>query len=428
MSMFALLFSLIFFVVLSVPLCFSLGASCIIYLLLGNPAFIAMIPQRIWSGTNTYVMIALPLFIMAGELMNRGGITKRIIDFSLYLVKPIKGGLGEVNIVASMIFGGISGSSVADTSAIGSVLIPQMIKKGYGKGFSSGITVASSTMGMIIPPSVPMLTYAMVSGSSVGDLFLAGLIPGILIGLSQIIMVRIISRKHNYDSFESGSFTFKGFMTASKDGILAIIMPLLIVISITFGIATASESAGVAVLYALLIGFFVYRELRMKDQPRILKRTVLSSSAVMIVIGFSMIFGWIMAMEQVPGMLADFFMGLNINRIWILLILNIFILFVGTFIDVTPALLLLSPILIPVMKHFGIGELQFGAIMIVGLAIGLVTPPVGMCLNAANKISGMSIIQIFKNALSFILCNIVVLLLVTFVPEVSLFVPGLLRK
>ncbi len=427
MGLIIMIVSFVVFVVLSVPLCFSLGASGIMYLLLEKPMFLTMVPQRIWAGTNSFVIIAMPLFILAGELMNRGGITRRIIDFSTMLVRPFRGGLGEVNVIASMIFGGISGSSVADTSALGSVLIPSMEKEGYSKGFAAGVTVASSTMGMIIPPSVPMLIYALISGASVGRLFLAGLIPGVLIGVSQILLVFIISRKRNYHP-EFRKFDLRESLQITKDGILAVIMPVVIVISVSFGIATASESAGIAVLYALILGFFVYKELRVRDLAPVLKTTLMTSSAVMVIVGFTMIFTWILAIEQVPVMLGNFIMGLNIHRFWIFLFLDIFILFVGTFVDVTPTLLLLCPVFIPVMAALGVNELQFGAIMIVGCAVGLVTPPVGMCLNAATKICKIPITEIFWNASPLLVCNVIILLLVTFVPQVSLWLPGLLMK
>ncbi len=425
MSLAIMLISMFVLIILSVPIAYSLGASGLIYLLLENPIFLATLPQRVWSGTNSFVIIAMPLFILAGELMNRGGLTKRLINFSLLTVKPIRGGLGEVNVVASMIFGGISGSSVADTSALGSVLIPNMIKKGYSIGFATGITVASSTMGMIIPPSVPMLMYAMISGASVGKLFLAGLVPGILIGVTQLILVYIISAKKGYHP-EREKITGHEIIKTSRDGILAIIMPVVIVLSVSTGVATASESAGIAVLYSLILGFFLYKELKPKDMPKILKKTVMMSSSIMIIVGFSMIFTWILAVEQIPAMVANFIMELEIHRFWIFLFIDILILFIGTFVDVVPTLLLLCPILIPVMNFFGIGELQFGAMMITGCAIGLVTPPVGMCLNAATKICGLPITQIFKSALPFIICNLIVLLLVTFVPAISTWLPSLL--
>lgn len=414
-------------VVLGVPIAYSIGASSIVYLSIHAPQFCCMLPQRIWSGTNSFIIMAMPLFVLAGELMNTGGITKRIIDFSMYLVRPFKGGLGEVNVVASMIFGGISGSSVADTSALGSVLIPQMTKKGYPKAFSAGVTVASSTMGMIIPPSIPMLMYAMASGESVGSLFLAGLIPGILIGISQITTVYIISRKNNYHpKFEK--FDKKHFAYTMKDGSLAILMPIIIVVSVSTGIATATESAGIAALYAIVIGALVYKEFKLKNLYSILKKTFLTSSSIMIIVGFSMIFSWVLAVEQVPQIVADFFLNMNIGKNWILLILIIIILFIGTFIDVAPALLLVVPILLPVMKGLGIDGLQFGAMMITGCAIGLVTPPIGMCLNAATKVCKLQITEIFKASLPFIVCNFVVLLLVTYIPAISMWLPNLILK
>ncbi len=414
-------------VIIGVPIAFSLGASGIIYLLLQNPDFLVTLPQRIWAGSNSFILIALPLFILAGELMNRGGITKRIVNFSLYLVRPFKGGLGEVNVIASMIFGGISGSSVADTSAIGTVLIPEMEKKGYGTGFSVGVTVASSTMGMIIPPSIPMLIYAMISEVSVGALFLAGAIPGLMIGVSQILMVFIISKRRGYHPVHK-KFELKDFVKTTKDGILAMIMPIVIVVTVSFGIATASESAGVAVFYALLLGFFVYRELKLKDIGLLLKRTFLTSSSIMIIVGFSMIFTWILAMERIPYELGEIILNFDVNRIWILILIDVAILLIGTFIDVGPAIILISPILIKVMGGLGISPLHFGAILICGLAVGLVTPPVGACLNACTKICGMPIIKIFKYALPFIFCNIVIFVLVTFIPALSLWLPGLIMK
>lgn len=424
MGLTILLGSLVIFVFLGLPICFSLGASGLLYFLIERPEFISVLPQRIWAGTNSFVLIALPLFIMAGNLMNKGGITRRIINFSLYLVRPFRGGLGEVNVIASMIFGGISGSSVADTSALGSVLIPQMERQGYSKEFSAGVTVASSTMGMIIPPSIPMLMYAMISQQSVGSLFLAGAIPGLLIGVSQIIIVYGISRKKGYH-LEHVHVSFRQFLKESWGGILAVLMPVFIILSISFGIATATESAGIAVLYAVVLGLFVYKELSLKDIWDALKSTVLFSSAVLFIVGFSTIYTWILSIEQVPQTIGMFLMNLNVHRFWILIIVDILILLVGTFIDVAPALYLLSPILIPVMQTFGVHPLQLGAMMIVGLAIGLVTPPVGMCLNACTKICGLSITNIARSALPFLTCNILVLLLVTFLPEVSTWLPNL---
>lgn len=416
MAMIILLVLLIFFAALGVPLAFAIDASCVTYITTNAPTFLSMVPQRIWNGAYSELMIAMPLFMLAGELMNTGGITKRIINFCLQLLKPFHGGLGEVNIVASMIFGGISGSSVADTSALGSILIPAMEDLGYPPDASAGITVASSTMGMIIPPPTPMIVYSMISGASVGALFMAGAVPGILIGLTQLILVFWISHKHGWHPKKT-PFNFKEFSSAILSGIPALLMPLFIIICVSFGVCTASENAGVAVLYSILVGFFIYKELTFKAIIEALKKTLISSSSIMIIIGFTTIFTWVLTMQKVPQIVADFFISLNMPSWGIALVFCVMILMIGTFIDVSPAILLLTPIMLPVMQNYGFSALQFGAMMITGLAIGLVTPPVGMCLNACNKINRMPIISIFKGALPYLICNIIVLM------AISLFAP-----
>lgn len=417
--------ALIILLIIGIPIAFALGGSGILYMLLSNPSFLMSFPQRIWSGCNSFLIIAMPLFMLSGELMNHGGLTRRLINFSLLLVKPVHGGLGEVNVVSSMVFGGITGSSVADTSALGSILIPDMIKKGYSKGFSTGVTVASSTVGMIIPPSIPMLMFAMVSGVSVGKLFMAGLIPGVLIGATQLLITWTISKKKGYHKNNDIS-TRKENTQIAKDGILAILMPVMILVTVTAGICTASESAAIAVLYSLVLGVFVYKELTLKTIKSSLKKTAIITASIMIIGGFTMIFTWILAIEQIPTQLANFVLTSNIPYWVILLMFDLLILVLGTFLDVVPCILLIAPILMPVMNAIGMNELQFGIIMVVGLAIGLVTPPVGMCLNVAAKISGLSILEVFKNAIPFLICNIIILLLVTFVPGISLWLPRML--
>lgn len=425
MAMIILLILLIFFAVLGVPLAFAIGVSCVTYISTNAPTFMSMVPQRIWNGAYSELMIAMPLFMLAGELMNTGGITKRIINFCLQLLKPFRGGLGEVNIVASMIFGGISGSSVADTSALGSILIPAMEDLGYPPDASAGITVASSTMGMIIPPSTPMIVYSMTSGASVGALFMAGAVPGLLIGATQLVLVYIISHRRGWHPKRT-PFVFKEFASAILSGIPALLMPLFIIICVSFGVCTASESAGVAVLYSLLVGFFVYKELTWKAVLEALKKTLISSSSIMIIIGFTTIFTWVLTMQKVPQIVANFFIGLNMPAWGIALVFCVMILMIGTFIDVSPAILLLTPIMLPVMQNYGFSALQFGAMMITGLAIGLVTPPVGMCLNACNKINRMPIIAIFKGALPYLICNIIVLLAISLWGPLTTWLPLML--
>ena len=425
MAMLYLLAGLIVFALIGVPLAFSIGASCVSYLATQAPGLLINIPQKIWGGAYSQLMIAMPMFMLAGELMNAGGITKRIIDLCLYFVRPIRGGLGEVNVVASMIFGGISGSSVADTSALGSILIPSMERLGYPPKVAAGITVASSTMGMIIPPSIPMIIFAMVSGASVGGLFMAGAIPGLLIGVSQTVLVFIISRRNGYHPAKT-TFVFGDFVKTALVGLPAMLMPVFIVVTVAFGICTATESAGLAVLYALVVGIFLYRELKWKHILLALRKTFIASATIMIIIGFTNIFTWILTMRQVPLQVAAFFQGLSLPTWAILLILDLLILLIGTFIDVSPAILLLAPILLPVMQNLGVGALQFGAILITGMAIGLVTPPVGMCLNACTKINRMPVIEIFKGAAPYLACNVVVLIAITLIPQLTTWLPSVL--
>lgn len=425
MAMIILLALLIFFAVLGVPLAFAIGASCVTYITINAPTFITMVPQRIWNGAFSELMIAMPLFMLAGELMNTGGITKRIINFCLQILRPFHGGLGEVNIVASMIFGGISGSSVADTSALGSILIPSMQEHGYPPESAAGITVASSTMGMIIPPSTPMIVYSMISGASVGALFMAGAVPGVLIGFTQLLLVFWISHKRRWHP-KHEAFNLKECLMAILSGIPALIMPVFIIVCVSFGVCTASESAGVAVLYAMLVGFFIYRELTWKDVWNALKKSLISSSSIMLIIGFTTIFTWVLTMQKVPMIVAGFFSGLNMPAWGVALMFDVLILMIGTFIDVSPAILLLTPIMLPVMESYGFSSLQFGAMMITGLAIGLVTPPVGMCLNACNKINRMPIVKIFKGALPYVICNIIVLIAISLWNPLTTWLPLML--
>lgn len=424
MNLAILFIALIVFILIGVPIGYSLGGAGIIYFFLENSSFLMSVPQRVFSGLNSYILIAMPLFMLSGELMNHGGLTRRLINFALLICKPFRGGLGEVNVVASMIFGGITGSSVADTSALGSILIPDMIKQGYSEDFSTGVTVASSTVGMIIPPSIPMLMFAMISGVSVGKLFMGGVIPGLLIGLFQLIVVWVVSEKRGYHKIQAKIEGGKGRVIL--DGMVALLMPLMILIFTTFGITTASESAAVAVVYALVVGKFVYKELKWKHILAALKKTAIMTATIMIIGGFTNVFTYILAIKQVPQAIASFILGSSIP-IWVIFLLfDVLVLILGTFLDVVPCILLIGPIFMPVMQSLGMTEITFGMVLVVGLAIGLVTPPVGMCLNVGSKISGMSIIDVFKASAPFLICNLCVLLLVTFVPFVSNWLPGLL--
>jgi tripartite ATP-independent transporter DctM subunit len=422
--MLILLISLGVFLVLGIPIGYSLGLSGFCYFLIQRPEILPILPQRYMAGMDSYAMIALPLFVLMGLLMNAGGMTTRLIDFSLLFVGRFRGGLGAVNVFASMIFGGISGSSVSDTASIGAVLIPEMKKKGYTAEFASGITVASSTMGMIIPPSVPMIIYALVAEESVGKLFLGSLIPGVMIGFLMLGITLGVSYWKKYPR-EEIKLTRREKIDRTRQSLLALIMPVFVVGAVVFGIATATESAGIGVLYAFIIGAFVIRGLKMKDIPPLMRDSILTSANVMIIIALSNLYIWILALERVPQSVAAFVSGLDLPAFVILLCVDMIILITGTFVDVSPAILLLTPVFLPSMDALGVGHVQFGVILISGLAVGLVTPPVGMCLNVASAISKLSIGTIFRAALPFLLANIITLISITYIPQLSLWLPSL---
>lgn len=423
--MIILLSSLVVCLALGIPIAYALGLSGFCYFFFVHPEIISILPPRFMAGMDSYAMIALPLFILMGLLMNAGGITSRLIDFSLLFVGRLRGGLGAVNVFASMIFGGISGSSVSDTASVGAVMIPEMKKKGYTAQFASGITVASSTMGMIIPPSVPMIIYALVSEESVGKLFLGSLIPGMMIGVLMLAITIIVSQIKKYPR-EEITLSRSEKMERTRQSILALIMPVFVVGAVVFGIATATESAGIGVLYAFIIGSLVLRQLKLRDIPPLMRDAIRTSANVMIIIALSKLYIWILALEHVPQSVAAYISSLDLPAFVILLFINLIILATGTFVDVSPAILLLTPVFLPSMAVLGVSRIQFGVILISGLAVGLVTPPVGMCLNVASAISKLGIGTIFRAALPFLLANIITLIGITYIPQLSMWLPELL--
>jgi tripartite ATP-independent transporter DctM subunit len=423
----SLLISLGIFLILGIPIAYSLGLSSFLYFVIYHPELLPILPQRLYSGMDSYAMVALPLFVLMGLLMNEGGITKRLIDFSLIFVGRLRGGLGAVNVLASMIFGGISGSSVSDTASIGAVLIPEMTKKGYTPQFASGITVASSTMGMIIPPSVPMVIYAFVSEASVGKLFLGGVFPGLIIGFLMLGITLMISLWRKYPK-EEVTLTKREVFDRIERAILALIMPIFVVGAVVTGIATATESAGIGALYAFVVGYFIFRGLKLKIVPTLLKTSISTSAQVMIIIALSKLYIWILVIEHIPEAVAGFVSGFDLPVFLILLVICAIILITGTFVDVSPAILLLTPVFLPAVTSLGVSPIQFGVILITGLAIGLVTPPVGMCLNVASAISKLGIGTIFRAAVPFTLANVITLILITLIPPISMWLPSVLME
>jgi len=422
-----LLVSLLVLLFLGVPIAYSLGLSAMMYFLLEQPELMAILPQRLFSGMNNYALISLPLFILMGQVMNSSGITSRLIDLSLLLVGPFRGGLAMVNVCASMIFGGISGSATSDTASIGSVLIPEMKKRGYPVSFASGITVASSTMGMIIPPSVPMVLYAIVAQESVGRLFLGGLIPGLMIGVFQLVTASVVARKRGYPH-EEVQRRWPDVVLQIRRSFFVVVMPVFVVGSVVLGIATATEAAGLGVLYALIAGFFIIGIRSIKDLPESLRSAITTSAKIMMIIAFSQLYVWVLALERVPDQLAVYVTSLDLGPVAILLLISVIVLGVGTFIDVSPAILLLTPVLLPAAQASGVSGVQFGVVLVSALAVGACTPPVGNCLNVCAAISRIGIGSIFYSAAPFLLANVLTLVLICVIPELVLWVPSLLMK
>jgi tripartite ATP-independent transporter DctM subunit len=416
-----LLLSLVVFLVIGVPVAYSLGLSAFTYFALVQPDIMHVLPQRLFSGMESYALIALPLFILMGQVMNKGGITARLIQFCLMFVGRFRGGLGLVNVGSSMLFGGISGSSTSDTASIGSVLIPEMEKRGYPKPFAAGLTVASSTMGMIIPPSIPMILFAVTAQVSVGKLFLGGIIPGILVGVLQLMLTLWLAHQRGYPK-ESSSFSLALLVRS----LYILVMPLFVVGTVVLGIATATESAGLGVLYTILVGFFLTKHLTWREFYKVVRTSILTSAKIMMIIAFSQVFIWVLALERVPETVAALVEGKDLAPFAMLFVIISMILLAGTFIDVSPAILLLTPVFLPAIINAGISPIVFGVILVTGLAVGACTPPVGNCLNVCAIVSGLKIGTIFRAALPFLLANVVTLALIALFPQLVLWLPTLL--
>jgi tripartite ATP-independent transporter DctM subunit len=419
----ALLF-IVFLVLLAIgfPIAFALGISAFTYLLFSDIPLM-VIPQKMYAGIDVFVLLSIPGFILAGNLMNASGITNRIINFCNALLGHIRGGLGLANVGASMLFGGISGTAIADTASIGSVMIPAMKKEGYDVPFSCAVTASSSTIGPVIPPSLPMIIAATLTGLSVGKLFVAGIVPGLLLGVGFMLMTYLISVKRKYPkrARKSFLFIFKSFFQA----FWAIMMTVLILFGIIGGVFTPTEASIVAVIYAIAIGLWVYKELKIKMIPAILLQSAKTTAALMVLVGFANLFAWIMTVEELPQLIANSLLELTDNKFMLLLMINLLLLFVGAFMETIAALLILFPVLLGVAIEVGVDPVQFAIIMVFNLVIGLTTPPVGVCLFVASSIGGIPLEKIAMAGLPYLLMSIFVLLLITFVPEISLWLPGL---
>ena len=425
--MIVLLFSLFAFLAIGVPIAFSLGLSTTLYFIIFNKDLLQVVPQMLFAGMDSYTLIALPLFILMGQLMNESKITSRLIDYCLIFIGNIRGGLGIVNVISSMLFGGISGSSVSDTASIGSILIPEMKKRGYPEDYAAGLTVASSTMGMIIPPSIPMVLYAVTAQESVGRLFLGGVFPGIMVGVFQLLITIVISNKNSFPR-ENKTVSFDTILKMTVKNSYILFMPFFVVGSVILGVATPTESAALGVFYALIIGLFLIKSLTLKRIVKALKSAVLTSAKIMIIIAFSKIFIWVLAFERVPDELSETISSLGLNSTSMLLLFVAIILISGTFIDVSPAILLFTPVFLPSIIQLGVSPILFGVILVIGLAVGACTPPVGNCLNVCAIITGLSIGKIFKGAAPFLIANIVTLIIIVLFPNIVTWLPEAVMK
>jgi tripartite ATP-independent transporter DctM subunit len=414
--------SFILLIFLGVPIAFSLGISSIIYLLMADIS-LSIIPQRMFGGLNSFVLLCIPGFILAGNLMNAGGITDRIINFTNNILGHIRGGLGLANVGSSMGFAGISGTALADTASIGSVLIPAMKKQGYDADFSAAVTSSSSTIGPIIPPSLPLIIVGTLASVSIGDLFLAGAIPGVILGIGLMIAVYMISVKRKYPKGQRQKMSAIG--KSFIDAFWALMMTVVIMYGILGGYFTPTEASIVAVVYALVVGLFVYRDLKVKAIPSILLASMKSTASIMILVGLANLFGWILVSERIPQLVANTILTISENKIIVILLIVLLLLFVGTFMETIAALVILFPVLLPVAISVGMDSVHFGVLMVLGLIIGLSTPPVGVCLFVASSIGKVPVGKTAIALIPFLCVSIFVLLLVAFIPELTLFLPSL---
>ncbi len=423
MLILTLLISFAFFLLIGVPIAFVLGLTPLVAFFSWGEIPHMLAAQRIFTGMDNPVLMAVPFFILAGNIMSAGGMTQRLVAFCNVLVGSFRGGLAYINVVISMLFAGITGAAVADTSAVGSILIPAMKKEGYDVDFSTAVTATSSTIGPIVPPSIPFIIYGVLGEVSIASLFLAGFIPGALLGLSQMGVVAYYARKRNYP--KGSLISVREALKATFDAALVLMMPLIILGGILTGIFTPTESACVAVFYALIISLFVYRDIRPIDLPKIIINTAVTSSLVMLVIGTASIFSWLLASEEIPQYITEAVINITHNRIAILLLVNIVLLIVGTFMETTASLIILTPVLLPLMNKIGVDPLHFGVIIVLNLVIGLTTPPVGVCLFIACAIGEIKLEQITKAILPFLLASIIVLLIVTYWESLIMVIPKL---
>ena len=415
----------LFFLIIGLPVFFGLlAAPGLLLYLNGQERDITLLYRNVYNGIDSFPLMAIPFFMLAGELMNRGGITMRLVEFSQAFMGHLRGGLAHVNVLSSMLFAGLSGSAVADTSALGSMLIPAMEKQGYTRKFAAAITAASSVIGPIIPPSGIMIIYAYVMGESVAALFLAGVIPGAMVGIGLMLMVKFMANKYDFP-VATNKYSWPERGQASIKAFFPLLTPVIILGGILGGIFTPTEAAAVAVAYALFIGLFVLRTLKISDLSGVITRAGITSSVVLLLVGAAMAFKTVVSLSHAPEQLAAFILTLTSNPLLLLFLINILLFIVGMFLDAGPAIIILGPILGPIFIGLGIDPIHFAIIMSVNLTVGLATPPMGLVLFVASAVSGERVEAIAKAILPFLAVEIAVIFLITYIPALSMTIPRL---
>lgn len=418
---------LVIMLVAGVPISVALGFSsiCAILPVLNLEATVLTGAQRIFSGISVFSLLAIPFFILAGNIMNKGGIAVRIINLAKLVTGRVPGALAQTNVVANMFFGAISGSGTAAASAMGSIIGPIEEDEGYDPNFSAAANIATAPTGLLIPPSNVMITFSLVSGgTSVAALFMAGYIPGILWGLACMLVILVLAKKRGYTS--TARFTAKEAMNVVIQALPCVLLIVIVIGGIIFGIFTATEGSVVAVVYSLVLSLFFYKSIKLKEIPQILKESAEMTGIIIFLIGVSSIMSWVMAFTGIPGAISAALLGLTNNKIIILLIINIILMVVGTFMDMTPACLIFTPIFLPVCTALGMNTIHFGIMLIFNLCIGTITPPVGTTLFVGVKVGKVKLESVIPQLLVYFLAIFIVLMLVTYIPQISLFLPSLM--
>ena len=421
----ALLFGTLFVCLLTgVPIAISLGVSALVAIYFGSTLPLQIITQKAFTSLDSFPLLAIPFFMLAGILMGKGGVSKRLLNMAAAMVGWMIGGLSMVTIVACMFFAAISGSGPATVAAIGGFMIPAMREKGYEGGFAASVAASAGSIGVIVPPSIPFVLFGVIGGVSVGDMFLAGIIPGVVIGIGLMLTAYFIAKKRGYKPDTSVTFSFKDVWKTTFDAKWALLIPVIILGGIYGGIFSPTEAAVVAVVYAFIIGMFVYKELTWKSFYESCRETVVINATTMIIIGLSVSFAYFMTLEKIPDDISTFLTELSTNPIVILLAINVLLLIVGMFIDTISALVVLTPILLPIVVSVGVDPIHFGVILVANLAIGFITPPLGVNLFVASSVGNVKFEKIVMAIIPFLVSMLICLLVITFIPSMSLWLPS----